>query len=160
MPDRPTPQHHPAALRGLKVAFGQLVKDVGGAEAANAVTGYPAPRFSEAASLHNLDRWPRVDIVAELEAIAPRPLVTATMARLAGCSLLPLAPAGATTAAILASLETAGRFVTGAAAAMADGQVSDAERARLAELLGALRQAASRAEAALAGPTLPLRRVG
>jgi hypothetical protein len=74
--------------RAIKVAFRLLVEDVGGVEAASAALGYPPGRISEAYALHT-QRAPRVDHARRLEALADNPRVTATLARLAGCTLLP-----------------------------------------------------------------------
>lgn len=152
-------QHQPAELVALKVAFGLLVRDVGGLEAAHAVTGYPVSRLSEAASLHHRDRWPRVDVVAALEALAPDPRVTATLARLSGHVLLPVPRmAGDHAEALAAVFRKFGDLGARTALALADGKVSDAERGELAEALDNAARAIAHARAVLAGPALPLRR--
>lgn len=152
--------HHPRELRALKTGFGLLIRDVGGLEAAQAVTGYSHGRLSEAASVHNDVRWPRADHVAELEAVAGQPRVTFHLARLAGCTLLPIPVAnGDHGIAIAAVLRTAGEVGGRAAEAMADGALDDTERAALAERLAALKRAVAHAEAVIAGPALKLRAV-
>jgi hypothetical protein len=152
--------HHPRDLRALKTGLGLLIRDVGGLEAAASVTGYSHGRLSEAASVHNEARWPRVDHVAELEAVAGQPRVTFHLARLPGCTLLPMPVAhGDCGMAIGAVLRTAGEFGGRAAEAMADGRLDDAERAALVERLAALKRAVAHAEAVIAGPALKLKAV-
>jgi hypothetical protein len=147
------PQHHPRDLVALKTAFRLLIDAVGGLEAAHAVTGYPVSRLSEAASPNHADRWPRLDHVAELEAVAGRPLVTAVLAQLAGCTLdaAPRQP-GTPGAALVGVVRHAGDVVSCAAAAMSDGRICEAERAELGRQLAALDRAVTHARAVLAGP--------
>lgn len=145
-----TPQHHPRELIALKTRFRVLVDAVGGIEAASVALGYPASRISEVASPHVADRWPRVDHVAELEALAGQPLVTAQMAALAGCALAPReAPEGGSEAALLGALGAAGGLVRGIAAALADGTICARERAQLGTLLDQMAGEVAQARAAL-----------
>src|SRR5690349_13623612 len=76
-----------ADLRALKVAYGALVDDVGGVHAAAALLRYGASHLSEAASITNADRWPRIDHVARLESRAGRPRVAEQLARIRGFGL-------------------------------------------------------------------------
>jgi hypothetical protein len=142
--------------RAIKVAFRLLVEDVGGVEAASAALGYPPGRISEAYALHT-QRAPRVDHARRLEALADNPRVTATLARLAGCTLLPQPRlSGDAGLAIAAVLRGAGELGGRAATAMGDGVVDDAERAGLVDQIGALQRALAHAAAVLAGPALPV----
>jgi len=147
------PQHHPRDLVALKTAFRLLIDAVGGLEAAHAVTGYPVSRLSEAASPHHADRWPRLDHVAELEAVAGRPLVTAMLAQLAGCTVeaAPRQP-GSLGAALVGVVQHCGDVVSGAATAMSDGRISAAELADIGRQLAALDRAVAHARAMLARP--------
>lgn len=140
-----------AEHRSLKTAFALLIRDVGGVEAAAAATGYSIGRLSEAASLNNPSRWPRMDHVAMLEAIAPQPHGSAALARLCRRELRDLpAPTGCVHDALVASLGAAGGVVQQIAAAMADGEISQAERAALQAQLSATIQDLMRAQALLA----------
>lgn len=148
-------QHHPRDLIALKTAFRLLVQGVGGGEAAGAALRYRPSHLSEAASPHCQDRWPRVDHIAELEALAGEPFVTAQLARLSGCTLLPMPRArGEEGAALAAVLSSAGELGARTVAALSDGALNEAERADLVARLGALKRAAAHAEALLAVPTL------
>ncbi len=150
---------HPRDYAALKTATRGLVDSLGGVEAASTVlSGYSIGRISEAMSLHHPDRLLRLDLVADLEAVAPQPLVSATMARLAGCVLLPLPKrAGSESDALAAVLRGAGVVGGRVADALGDGRITDAERGRLAEDLDALARAVAHAQAVLAGPAVPLR---
>ena len=146
-------QHNPGDYAGLKTGFRVLVQQVGGLEAASAVTGYPVSRLAEAYSLTS-DRMPRVDHVADLEAIAPAPLVTFHLARLCGHILVPLRGRGGVAGEALATvIRDAGALGAEVVAAMADGRLSGAERAQLRERLALLGRAVAAADVALAEPT-------
>lgn len=145
------PQHHPRDLVALKTAFRLLIDAVGGMEAAHAVTGYPTSRLSEAASPHHADRWPRLDHVAELEAVAQRPVVTAVLAYMAGHVVQPQRSAPGSAGEVLLGVMTqAGGVVSTAAEAMADGSISARERLALREQLARLAADVDRAQAVLA----------
>lgn len=145
------PQHHPRDLVALKTSFRLLIDAVGGLEAAHAVTGYPTSRLSEAASPNHLDRWPRLDHVAELEAVAGRPIVSAVLAQLAGHTLqAATAQPGTPGEALVGVVRQAGDVVSAAAQAMSDGRICEAERAALRDQLGLLDRAVARAAAVLA----------
>lgn len=154
-------QHHARDYAAMKTALRALVDRVGGVEAASSVLGgYPTSRISEAMSLHHPERMLRVDLVADLEAVAGQPLVSAVVARLNGCVLLPMpAATGDAGLAVGAVLRGAGEVGARAAEAMADGTLTDAERGALADRLGELARAVAHAQAVLAGPKLPLSRV-
>lgn len=155
-------QHHDREYAGLKTAFRVVIQHVGGLEAARAVTGYPTSRLAAAYDLAQLDRMPRCDHVADLEAVAGTPLVTFHLARLSGHTLLPLGDAaGLEGKALAAVLGAAGELGQRAMEAMADGRLDEAERARLLDQLGTLQRGVAQAMAVLAGaaPAPPLRRV-
>lgn len=146
--------HHPRDLVALKTGFGLLIRAVGGLEAAHAAVGYPTGRLSEAASPRHADRWPRVDHVAELEGIAGAPLLTQHLARLAGCTLLPLPRVdGSAGEALAGVLRGAGELGARTAAALADGTLCDAERRDLSQQLDTLARAVAHAQAVLAPRT-------
>jgi hypothetical protein len=145
-----TTRHHPRDLRALKALFGELVHRVGGVDAASAALEYSKSHLSEAASLR-LPGSPRVDHVAELEAIAGEPLVTAHLARLAGCLLLPQATeTGCPHQSIAAVLRGSGELGASVAAALSDGALDRAEADLLVGALDTLLHAATQARARLA----------
>ena len=138
------------AHRALKVGFGLLIDDVGGLEAARAVTGHSTGRLSEAASVNILDRWPRVDHVLMLEKIAGKPRVTEHLARLLGYGLLPIIPLeGDQGEALAAVMRSAGELGARTMTALADGKLSDEERATLCADLDVLGRAVAHARSLL-----------
>jgi hypothetical protein len=145
-------QLHPRETLALKTAFRLLCDQVGGVDAAAMALSYPKSHLSDAASPHHPDRSPRVDHVAELEALGGEPLVTATLARLAGHELRPRedALAGCARGSLLAVVAEAGGALRQVAEAMADGAICGAERAALAAQLDSLARAVSAAQSALA----------
>lgn len=149
------------AARAVKTAFGLLLRDVGGSDAASAALGYPKSHLSEAASHHHADRGARCDHALVLEAIAGRPRVTEAMACVGGYTLLPIPGAhgvpGAALAEVLGGAGELGRRTT---LALADGSLTEAERAGLVEQLAALGRAVAHAQAVIAGPAVKLRSVG
>jgi hypothetical protein len=147
-------------LAALKTRFGGLLKRVGGVDAAAAALGYGKGHLSEAASLHHADRAPRVDHVAELEALAGEPLVTQHLAAMAGFTLLPIASLqGEAGSALAQVLQGAGDLGGRTALALADGKISDAERAELLDGLQTLARAVAQAQAVLATQRPALRAV-
>lgn len=87
----------PADRQALKVAFGRLVRSVGGQEAAVQFTRFTRHQaLSDFAnpSAEHAQRFAPIDAVADLEAIshgtAGHPVVTRQLARLAGYALVPL----------------------------------------------------------------------
>lgn len=158
MMSRRIPVHHPRDLLALKTGFRQLLDAVGGQVAASSVLGgYPHGRLSEAASVHNDERWPRLDHVAELEAVADhQPYVTSVLARLAGCTLLPLPRQHGSEAHALADvLRGAGDLGGRTATALADGGIDAAERADLLAGLARLARGVAHAQAVLASAAPP-----
>jgi hypothetical protein len=115
----------------LKAFYRDLVIACGGPKRAAEVTGGQASHISEAMAPHHIDRWPRIDHVALLEAECGQPIVTAALADRMGYSVDAVSK-GAFEASPLLHLS---RIVTevrdvecGILTAMADGQLSAAER--------------------------------
>lgn len=73
----------------IKGTFRELVKLAGGQECVARLTGMPQSKISEAGSVNHLDRAPRVDHVAMLEAETGQPLITKLLADLAGLDVVP-----------------------------------------------------------------------
>lgn len=117
----------------LKTAMRAAVVAAGGLEAAATVCRLSKTSLAASYDPHAPDRFPPVDVVADLEACAAEPLVTATLARLAGYRLVRVGAAegrlGRSVAQVLS-----GAAEVGAAYARAteDGRVSAAERCRIA----------------------------
>lgn len=140
------------AFRQIKLATKALLLGCGGGEAASAACRLGPSHLSEAGSIYHRDRFLPLDVVVALERASEAMPVTATLARLQGCVLVPVEPRqGGDLAALLAHLgrEVGGVFAA-SALALADGHVDDAERADLSAALGDLVAAAHAAIAALA----------
>lgn len=156
------PQLDDASARALKVASKALVAACGWGEAAAAACRLGPSHLSEAGAMHLMDRFLPLDAVVALERAGEAMPVTAALARLGGCVLVPVEARGAgELPALLARLgQEVGDVFAASARALADGQVSEAERAELAAELGDLVVVAHQALAALRpadGVVLPLR---
>jgi len=147
--------------RSIKAAFGLLLKDVGGVDAASALLdGYGKGHLSQAASPFH-DSAPRVDHVLALEEMAQRPRVTQILALALRMRLVPMPDASGIPGAALAEvLDGAGELGRRAMLALADGELTEAERAGLVEQLAELGRAVEQAQSVIAGPRAALRRVG
>lgn len=119
----------------LKAATRALVERLGGIEAAAAVPGCRVGKSVLAAAYAPSEPGSAaIDVIAALEAAAGEPLVTAELARQAGCRLVPLVEAAESDALILgrlaASMAAGGRLADTVARALADGALSPTERAQ------------------------------
>lgn len=132
----------------LKTAVRRLVGAVGGLEAAASVCRLNKTALAAAYDPHQAERALPIDVVADLEAVAAEPIVTAILARLAGYRLVPIVPARGRVGRSIAEVLT-GSSEVGAAyvAATVDGVLDRAERQRVAaevlELIAAGEQAAA-----------------
>lgn len=129
----------------LKAYFRDLVTACGGPKRAAEITGGHASHISEAMAPHNSDRWPRLDHIALLEADCGHPIVTAALADRVGYAVEPVSAESnsKTPIAHLASMTSEFRDVeVGLINAMADGEITAAERRELGkqtqELIAAL----------------------
>jgi hypothetical protein len=131
----------PQSMRALKSLFRALVDRVGGCEAAATCT---RPGRSQIASYYDMtsEAFAPVDVVADLEAVAQEPLITAELARRAGYALVPIEPHG--NGELPASMAAFGREVAEVfatfAESMADGTLSrDEAEAMQRQLLDVIR---------------------
>ena len=146
-PRRDIPLHH----RSLKALTRVLVTACGGLDASAACVRVGR---SQLANYHDMqsDQFAPVDVVAELEAVAGEPVVTAELARRAGCLLVPIPAEGdGLLAKDMAALcrefsEACGAY---AEAMGDDGRVDVAEAERIARELGDVVRIASAALAHL-----------
>ena len=116
-------------LLAVKAAWRDLVKAAGGQERAALLTRTSQSRISEAASVAHMDRAPRADHVAVLEADCGVPIVTRMLADRARFTLSPkgvhrTADPHVHLAAIITETAELTAFT---AQALADGKVSVAE---------------------------------
>lgn len=120
--------------RRIKAGTRDLLEACGNARAAALHTRLQQPRLDACAS----DAQPRdflpADVVADLEAACGRPVLTAALAELAGCALVPLpawrAAVSGLDALVAAARETSEAVAAGWAA-HSDGVVTPAERETL-----------------------------
>lgn len=142
-------QMSPEDYLALKTAFRLLVQRVGGLVAAETVTRVRVSHLADYYHPQKPDSFPPADVVADLEAVAGQPLVTATLARLSGHHLVAWDPPaeGCEARAVAAVLKGAGALATTFAEAMEDGRLSATERDALATGLAEIGRAT---EAALA----------
>lgn len=147
-----------AEMRALKIATKAVIAACGGGEAAAAVCRLGPSHLSESASVHHPDRSLPIDVVAQLEAAGEAWPVTAALARMAGCVLVPVEPRGSGDLATeLARLgREVGDVFAASAHALAGGAPSEAERETLARELGEM-LAVGRVALSLLAPALPMR---
>lgn len=127
-----------------------LIDAVGGLDAAAAATRVGKSQLGNYQSPHHEQFMP-VDVVARLELLGGEPLITAELARRAGCRLVPVqAISGGQLGALLAHLgsEVGDMFAT-YATAWRDGRISRDEMAAIQRDLQSLIRAASNADAHL-----------
>lgn len=156
---KPPPVHHPRDILALKTAFRALVDGCGGLEAAALVTRVGRSVLSDYSHPQKPDCLPPVDVVADLEAVAGAPLVTAVQARLARHVLVPLpeAVAGESSAVIAAAFSESSDALCTFVRCMADGEMCDQDRAAIAGELHTAIAAFTAALSKVSGPALPLR---
>ena len=145
------PRLDDATMRVLKTATKAAIAACGGGEAAGSVCRLGPSHLSEAASVHHDDRYLPLDVVAQMEAVGEATPITAALARLSGCVLVPVeARGGGNLAELLAALgREVGDVFAASARALADGEVTAEERAELARELGEMIAVGQRALAAL-----------
>lgn len=123
-----------ARALAIKGAFKRLVDLCGGLEMA-AVSTRCSSQMLSFYGHPNTDVHPPCDVVADLEQVCGVPEVTRVMALLAGQGLVPVLagdPGAATCAAMVRDLlQKSGPFSADMLDALADGQISDRERAAL-----------------------------
>lgn len=126
-------RHHAArAYNGLKAGTRLLIDDVGGIDAAASASRVSRSLWSEYASPGS-PRFAPVDVILDVEAIGGTPRVTAALARSLGYALTLVEPRdrGAVADQLAQLARTAGDVLSNGYAALADGVLTDAERAEL-----------------------------
>jgi hypothetical protein len=139
-----------AGRTALKTATKALVLSLGGFDAAETVCDRSTARLHGYTDFTAMGRFVPVDVLLDLEAVAPAPRVTAMLAALAGYRLVRQPAAGGAPLRALAELlRSSGMATATAADAMADGQVSAAESLALLPVLEQLATLAAAAHATL-----------
>jgi LmbE family N-acetylglucosaminyl deacetylase len=131
----------------LKQATRLLVVQLGGLEAAASLTSVGKSQLSQY-QLSHAEMTAPIGVVADLEAALGEPVVTRTLARLAGCDLVPsgAAPAPVQPLEIVADLQAGlGRLAESVLAMERDGVRSHAEIEECRRVTQAIVEAAGRA---------------
>lgn len=146
-----TNRHHAAQeYSGLKAATRLLIRDLGGVDAAAACSRVGRSLMSDYGNPGS-DRFIPVDVILDTEAIGGAPRVTAALARSQGYELCPVVPRerGALGEALARISVGVGSLFSTVAASFADGVLSDAERAELAQNLDEVIRLSAEARALL-----------
>lgn len=118
--------------RALKTAFRVLVARCGGLEAAAAATRVSKTCLAASYDGNAQDRWPAIDVIADLETAAGEPVVTKMLAAMHGYALVHVEPsAGSEVRAIAAVGERSAEIFAAFSNATADGVLTIEERAVL-----------------------------
>ncbi|NKE43403.1 hypothetical protein HB662_01340 [Roseomonas frigidaquae] len=127
-----------------------LIEAVGGLDAAAAATRVGKTQLGYYQSPHH-DQFMPADVVARLELLAGDPILTAELARRAGCRLVPVEPiTGTQLGALLAHLGSeVGTVFAAYADAWRDGTITLEEKAGIQRNLQSLIRAATNADAHL-----------
>ena len=149
----------------LKAAVRDLVTAAGGANRAAELTRSDAPRLSRYGSPHEAMHAP-LDVIADLEAEAGAPIVTAILADMQGFNLVPQTAISKPDASISLSIGEAakdfGAMISELAVALADGNLTEQEAAHVIplvrELATEIAELDQALEAKLSGRVVPLGR--
>lgn len=138
----------PGQRARLKLATREAITELGGVDAAEATSRSNKARLSHFQNLAMPDT-PPLDVAADFEAVLGRPIFTAVMASIAGYALIPmlLEGEGCDVRAIAEVFAACGDAGKEWGVAMQDGQLSEVERAALANKLDRLAIAAHQAKA-------------
>lgn len=137
----------------IKAAFRDLVHACGGPKMAAAKTRGCQSRISEAMAAHEIERFPAIDQIADMEAECGIPIVTRHLADMAGYDIVPrsIAAAHANRPMVIAAQMAAslGELQVAYAAAMDDGELTAVEQAKLRGALNQHREAINTFDALL-----------
>jgi hypothetical protein len=136
--------------RGLKTAFRALVHSCGGLEAAVAATRVAKTVLALGYDQAALDRFPAIDVVADLERASGDPILTQLLAAMQGYALVRVEPVSGCEMRAIANVgERSSEVFAAFGRAMADGAMTQEERAVLHRELLDLVAAATEAAAML-----------
>lgn len=142
--------------RALKTAFRVLVARCGGLEAAAAATRVSKTCLAASYDGNAQDRWPAIDVIADLETAAGEPVLTKMLAAMHGYALVHVNPLpGSELRAIAAVGERSAEVFAAFTHATADGALTAAERQALYQKLLDLVTVASDAAAKLGKAPAP-----
>ncbi len=138
--------------RALKTGFRVLVQQAGGLEAAAAATRVNKTVLAASYDQEAKDRFPALDVVADLERAAGVPVVTKLLAGMHGLALVHVEPiSGCAISAIASVGQNSSQVFAAFGRAVADGAITDGERAVLRQEMLDLVAVATEAAAILEG---------
>jgi hypothetical protein len=138
--------------RALKTGFRVLVQHAGGLEAAAAASRLNKTHLAVSYDQEAKDRFPALDVVADLERAAGVPVVTKLLAAMHGLALVHVEPInGCAISAIAAVGQNSSEVFAAFGRAVADGAITDGERAVLRQEMLDLVAVATEAAAILEG---------
>jgi hypothetical protein len=138
--------------RALKTGFRVLVQHAGGLEAAAAASRLNKTHLAVSYDQQAKDRFPPLDVVADLERAAGVPVLTRLMAGMHGMALVHVEPiSGCAISAIAAVGQNSSEVFAAFGRAVADGAITDSERAVLRQEMLDLVAVATEAAAILEG---------
>lgn len=134
--------------RALKTGFRVLVQHAGGLEAAAAASRLNKTHLAAGYDQEAKDRFPALDVVADLERAAGKPVVTKLLAAMHGLALVRVEPVtGCAMRAIASVGERSSEVFAAFGRAMADGAITQEDRAvlhgELLDLVAAATEAAA-----------------
>jgi hypothetical protein len=134
--------------RALKTGFRVLVQHAGGLEAAAAASRLNKTHLAAGYDQEAKDRFPALDVVADLERAAGKPVVTKLLAAMHGLALVHVEPVSGCAMRAIASVgERSSEVFAAFGRAMADGAMTQEERAvlhrELLDLVAAAKEAAA-----------------
>jgi hypothetical protein len=138
--------------RALKTGFRVLVQHAGGLEAAAAASRLNKTHLAVSYDQEAKDRFPALDVVADLERAAGVPVVTRLLAGMHGLALVHVEPiSGCAISAIASVGQNSSQVFAAFGRAVADGAITDGERAVLRQEMLDLVAVATEAAAILEG---------
>ena len=138
--------------RAFKTGFRVLVQQVGGLEAAAGATRVNKTVLAASYDQEAKDRFPALDVVADLERAAGVPVVTKLLAGMQGLALVHVEPVSGCAISAIASVgQNSSQVFAAFGRAVADGAITDGERAVLRQEMLDLVAVATEAAAILEG---------
>jgi len=138
--------------RALKTGFRVLVQHAGGLEAAAAASRLNKTHLAASYEQVEINRFPALDVVADLERAAGAPVVTKLLAGMHGLALVHVEPINGCAISAIASVgEKASKFFADFARAMGDGVITESERLKLLQEMLDVVAVATEAAAILEG---------
>lgn len=122
---------------GLKTAARSLIKSAGGVESATSITRIKKSVMSDYQNIDKPEYFMPIDVAADLERDTNQPFITAALARLSNQVLIPMPPVVACKSTFVSQLSVIGKemgdIFAKASSALADGSLSERDKAEVIE---------------------------